>query len=295
MSEGTDKDRTTKILGTLTKMIEKEPFLTYGLEEQKEISNSEEISEQSTLDEEIESLQEETVNEINDFPDLQTEEQPEEKTIAEPCYVSISTNLPTNEELLEEFTIENDPLDEATLLDAKLLMIPAVLLKAEISLSSSKFSPPLLQQLSDIGFDVNLLETTLKSEQCYPLGQSILLKNTSGTSKLIELPFSCFNSWTLEIPDLKNASTSIPYEAGAYHEVPVSCELASTIETFENKCLLDSASEFGLLESLNKLIMEHHAFPSLESEDEEESQLLIAKMRKAEKKSSQRRKRNGSQ
>jgi hypothetical protein len=316
MLEGTDKDRTVKILGTFIKMIEKEPFLTYDTEEQDDIRKSVLIGEETISEEPIESIHEEPIEsiheepieriheepiesiheepieriheqittEVDSFSDLQIKEEEEEKTIAEPCYVSISTSLPTNDELVNEFSTENDIFDAANLLDAKLLMIPAILLKAEISLSPSKFSPSLSQQLADIGFDINLLETTLKSEQCYPLGQSILLENTSGTSKLIELPFSCFQPWSLEIPDLKSALSSIPYEEGAYHEVPVSCDPDSTIDSFENSCLLSSASEFGLLDSLNKLIMENHAFPSLESEEEKESQLLIDKMRKSEKK-----------
>ncbi|MCG3217576.1 MAG: hypothetical protein KAR35_01135 [Candidatus Heimdallarchaeota archaeon] len=279
-----DKDRTAKILDTFIKMIEKEPFLNYDTEDQEDISKSEMISEEPISEETIESIPEETDIEIDSSSDLQAKDSEKEKTIIEPCYVSISTNLPTNEELLVEFSIENESLNEATLLDAKLLMIPAILLKADISLSPSKFSPSLVHQLTEIGFNANLLETTLKSEQCYPLGQSVLIENASGKNKLIELPFSCFQPWSLEIPDLKNASPTLPYESRAYHEVPVSCDPANTIETFENSCLLSSASNFGLLDSLNSLIMENHSFPSLEEEEEEENQLLIDKMRKAEKK-----------
>ncbi|MHA1911415.1 MAG: hypothetical protein ACTSYA_06950 [Candidatus Kariarchaeaceae archaeon] len=290
MLEETDKDRTAKIIGALVKMIEKEPFLTYNTVEQEDTSKSELINEEPISEETIESFNEEKESEIDVSSELQAQELEEnledlkEGEIVEPCYFSISTNLPTNDELLDELSIEDNTLSEATLLDAKLLMIPAILLKAEITLSPSKFTPSLVQQLADIGFNANLLVTTLKSEQCYPLGQSVLLESSSGSNKLIELPFSCFQPWSLEIPDLKNASSSIPYETGAYHEVPISCEPASTIESFENNCLLSSASEFGLLDSLNALLIENHAFPSLENEEEKENQLLIDKMRKAEKK-----------
>ena len=46
MSEGTDKDRNAKILGTFIKMSEKEPFLTYETKEQEDISNNELVGEQ---------------------------------------------------------------------------------------------------------------------------------------------------------------------------------------------------------------------------------------------------------
>jgi len=283
MLEETDKDRNAKILGTFIKMSEKEPFLTYETEEQEDISKNELVSEktlETTSEKPKEAYSEEDNSTI--IPVLQAKDE-EEKSIAEPCYVTISNSLPTNEKLIEEFSTDNEILEDASLLDAKLLMIPAIRLKAEISLSPSKFSPSLSLQLADIGFNVNVLETTLKTEQCYPLGQSILLENKSGLNKLIELPFSCFQPWSLETPNLQNSVASIPYEVGAYHEIPVSCDPTSTINSFENNCLLLSASEFGLLDSLNTLIGENHIFSNLENENDEESQSLIDQMRKSEK------------
>lgn len=285
MSDRTDKNRNIKIIATLNNMIQKESFLNYDKIDEEEISRD--YSNDETLDseralEDFPAVETTALDGQLDTPSEEAEETEEEEIATELCFVPISTDLPSNDELLEQLSTEREPFTEIALMNAKLLMIPAIFLRAGIDLKPSLFTSAINKQLADMKFDSSILETTLITEQCYPLGQSILMDTSFGDNRLIELPLLCFQPWSIGIPDLKNSSITNPYEDGAYLEVPLSCESSSTIESFENSCLLTTASEFGLLHSLDTLVSKNHTFPSLESKDEEENQLLIDKMRKAE-------------